>query len=164
VTLRSAAEGAAEQGALGIQAQALLYGDPVPRDPISAVGVGVTRTVDASTLILRGLGDLIVNIGDPQVSGPIGIVRIVGEVRQELPPVFLVWLVGLLSANLAVVNALPFPPMDGGRIAISLVQRLSGNRISAAAERLVYLTGFILLMALLVWISYFDLARSTPGT
>ena len=50
------------------------------------------------------------------------MVDTVGAVRTELPPVFLLWLIGLLSANLAVVNALPFPPMDGGRVAMALVK------------------------------------------
>jgi hypothetical protein len=48
------------------------------------------------------------------------------------------------------LNALPFPPLDGGRMAVSLIQAVTSNRISEAAERLVYLTGFILLMLLLV--------------
>ena len=82
----------------------------------------------------------------------------IGEPFQ-LPPVFLIWLVGLLSANLAVINALPFPPMDGGRIAIALVQAVSRNRLSPATERMVYLTGFVMLMALLVWVTAQDISR-----
>ena len=88
-----------------------------------------------------------------------GIVNAIGQVRSELPPVFLIWFIGLLSANLAVVNVLPFPPLDGGRVAVSLIQAVSGNRVSQAAERLVYLTGFILLMALLAWVTFFDIQR-----
>ena len=77
---------------------------------------------------------------------------------------FLLFLIGLLSANLAVINALPFPPLDGGRVAVSLIQAVTGNRISAAAERLVYLTGFVLLMLLLVWVTFFDIQRLGGGT
>jgi len=44
-------------------------------------------------------------------------------------------------------------------VAVSLIQAATGNRIGAAAERLVYLAGFVLLMALLVWITYFDIQR-----
>jgi regulator of sigma E protease len=76
-----------------------------------------------------------------------------------LPPVFLFYLIGLLSANLGVVNVLPFPPMDGGRMAVAIIQAVSGTRVSVAAERAVYFTGFVLLMALLVWISFFDIQR-----
>ena len=50
---------------------------------------------------------------------------------------FFVWLIAVLSANLAVVNALPFPPMDGGRIAMSLLKRVTGqpDHARARAER-----------------------------
>jgi regulator of sigma E protease len=149
---------AAEQGALGVRF-ASLPTEEIQRGPVDAATTGFRRTLDAGTVILRGLADLVANITNPQVSGPIGIADAIGQVRLQLPPVFLLWFVGLLSANLAVVNALPFPPLDGGRVAVSLIQALTGGRISAAAERLAYLTGFILLMLLLVWITYFDIQR-----
>jgi regulator of sigma E protease len=154
VTLRDPAT-AAQKGALGITGAGIAYSD-VRNDPLTAAGLGARRTVDAALLIVRGLGDFISDLGNPQISGPIGIVNTVGIVRTELPPVFLIWLVGLLSANLGVVNALPFPPLDGGRVAVAIIQRLTGNRVSVSAERLAYLTGFILLMALLAWVTLFD--------
>jgi len=131
---------------------------------VDSVVIGFERTVEASTLILRGVASLIGSIldgpGEPlDVAGPIGIVGVVGEVRDALPPVFLIWFVGLLSANLAVINVLPFPPMDGGRITMALVQAASRNRVSPAAERMVYLTGFVMLMALLVWVTISDISR-----
>jgi regulator of sigma E protease len=153
VTLRVPGPG---QGPLGILVHPKLVPAEVHHDPITSIGKGLARTVDASTLILRGLGGLIANVGNPPVSGPVGIVNAIGTVRQQLPPVFLIWLIGLLSANLAVINALPFPPLDGGRAAVAVIQSLSNNRIGQAAERLVYLTGFVLLMALLVWLTLFD--------
>ncbi|MDP8904749.1 MAG: site-2 protease family protein [Chloroflexota bacterium] len=163
-TTRSVADIAAGRGALGFSPQAFVPGPSIERDPLSAIAIGGRRTIDASTLILRALGEFVTNITSPQVSGPVGIVNAIGFVRTEAPPIFLLFLVGLLSANLAVINALPFPPLDGGRVAVSLIQAVSGNRISQAAERLVYLTGFILLMLLLVWITYFDIQRLGGGT
>lgn len=147
--------------ALGIVIDPTGY-DTVTRGPLDAMAVGFQRTVDASTLIIRGLGDMIANIGDPQVAGPIGMVGLVGGTR-ELPPVFMLWLVALLSANLAVINILPFPPMDGGRMAMAIAQKLSGGRISVALERTIYFSGFVALMALLVWISIFDIRRLAGG-
>ncbi len=149
----------ANQGTLGILVHPRLVQGELQHDPLTAISMGGRRTVDAATLILRGLQGLVQNLTNPPVSGPVGIVDAIGDVRTQLPPIFLLWFVGLLSANLAVVNVLPFPPLDGGRVAISLIQALTGGRVSVAAERLVYLTGFILLMALLVWITYFDIQR-----
>jgi len=158
VTLRQP-DDATQQGALGIVVQPQLVQGSISHGVVDAIAIGARRTVDAATLILRGLGDLVSNLANPPVSGPVGIVGAIGQVRSSLPPVFLIWFIGLLSANLAVVNALPFPPLDGGRVAVSLIQAATGNRIGAAAERLVYLTGFLLLMALLVWVTYFDIQR-----
>jgi regulator of sigma E protease len=157
VTLRVPTE--ENPGALGVIIQPDLVQSSVTHDPLAAVAIGARRTVDAATIILRGLGDLVANITNPPVSGPVGIVGAIGQVRTSLPPVFLIWFIGLLSANLAIVNALPFPPLDGGRVAVALIQKATGNRIGAKAERLAYLTGFIALMALLVWITFFDIQR-----
>ncbi len=162
-TTRSADEIAAGRGALGFVPHSFVVGDAIQRDPLSAVAVGGQRTLDASTLILRALRDFITNLTDPQVSGPVGIARAIGVVRGEAP-IFMVFLVALLSANLAVINALPFPPLDGGRVAVSIIQAVSNNRISEAAERLVYLTGFVLLIMLIVWITWFDITRPLGGT
>jgi regulator of sigma E protease len=158
VTLRSG-DIAANQGALGIHVAPDLVQGNITHDPVTAVQLGVKRTVDAALLIFQGLQSLVSNFTNPQVAGPVGIVSTVGQIRQDLPPIFLIWFIGLLSANLAVVNALPLPPLDGGRVAVSLIQAATGNRVSEAAERLVYLTGFFLLMMLLAWITFNDLQR-----
>ncbi len=150
-------------GALGVEFVALERRD-ITRDPVDALSTGFRRTVDASTLILRGLRDLVSDITHPQVSGPVGVVEVVGAIRTEQPPTFIFWLIGILSANLAVVNALPFPPLDGGRFAVAIIQKLSGNRISSAVERAIYLTGFMILMALLLWITFFDVGILNRGS
>jgi regulator of sigma E protease len=151
-------------GATGFSARSFEPGDSVRRDLGSSVAIGFDRTVDASLLVLRELRNLVSNLTSPSVSGPIGIVSAVATARTELPPIFMLWLVGLLSANLAVVNVLPIPPMDGGRIAVALAQAITGNRVSVALERAVYLAGFVFLMIFLVWISYFDIQRQFGGT
>ena len=144
------------QGALGITVHPDLVTADVRHDPLTAIVKGGQRTLEASTLILRGVAGLVTNLANPPVAGPIGIVGTIGDLRAQLPPIFMLWFIGLLSANLAVINALPFPPLDGGRVAVSLIQAVTSNRVSEAAERLVYLTGFILLMALLAWVTLFD--------
>jgi regulator of sigma E protease len=162
VTLRSPEEVAAGNGALGFLPGAE-YGER-QNGIVEAAAIGLQRTVEASTLILRGVAELIGALfagpgTELPVAGPLGIADLVGGVRESAPPVVLVWLVGLLSANLAVINILPFPPMDGGRIAMALVQAVSRNGVSPAAERTVYLTGFVMLMTLLVIVTVADINR-----
>jgi len=154
-TTRSAEEIAAGEGALGFIPQPV-PGPTIKRDFFEAIGVGAKRTVDAATLIVRALGDFINNLANPPISGPVGIVNAIGVVRSSAPPVFMIYFIALLSANLAVVNVLPLPPLDGGRVAVSLVQAAVGNRVSVAVERFVYFAGFVFLMALLAWVTLFD--------
>ncbi len=161
-TLRTQADlDAGQQGALGIRL-ALSF-EEMQRGPVDAIVTGFQRTVDASTLILRGLQDLVRNLTNPPVQGPVGMVDTVGIVRTTLPPVFLLWLVGVLSANLAVVNALPLPPLDGGRALIAVLKRFLGTRITPMLEQRVYLLGWLGLMAFLVWITMFDIRRLGGG-
>jgi regulator of sigma E protease len=70
----------------------------------------------------------------------------------------------VLSANLALVNILPFPPLDGGRMLMIVLKSLFGARISLRAERLTYVVGFAVLMAFLIWVSGFDIARILSGS
>jgi regulator of sigma E protease len=167
VTLSSAADIAAGKGALGIRALILL-GDALQRNPVEAVAVGAQRTVEACGLVLGALRDLVADVARdpaaaPPVSGPIGIAQAVGTVRTQAPPVVLLWLIGLLSANLAVVNILPFPPLDGGRIAVGFVQAITRGRISVSVERASYFIGFVLLFGFLLWVSYFDIVGRGSG-
>ena len=94
--------------------------------------------------------------GLDDVAGPVGMVGVIGDVRTGLPPIFMLWFIGLISANLAVINLLPIPPLDGSRMVMAVVQRLTGNRISPATERLVYFTGWVALMLFLVVVTVGD--------
>ncbi len=108
---------ALSQGRLGITVALPLSQADTTNGAVDAMAMGLRRTAEASMLILGGVADLLRSIvegGQPAVSGPVGMAGLVGTVRTGLPPVFLVWFVGLLSANLAVINALALPPLDGG--------------------------------------------------
>jgi regulator of sigma E protease len=71
--------------------------------------------------------------------------------------------IGILSINLAILNVLPFPPLDGGRIAVVLIEAARRRRLPAEREALIYLTGFALLIALVILISIQDIQRLITG-
>jgi regulator of sigma E protease len=169
VTLRDPAAIPPNEGALGVEA---LTGATtrvsISHPPLEAISLGVDRTTGALGLILNGLrelGDAIVNrpTEPPPAAGPVGIAVQIGDVFWQLGPIVTLYLAGVLSANLAVVNILPFPPLDGGRMLVLLVKKLAGERISLRAERLTYVVGFVFLFAFLIWITGFDLIRELGG-
>ena len=165
-TLRAPEDITVTSGALGITfGREIVYTQNAPAD---AFQMAVAQTGKALTLIWNGLGQLgesLVNrpTQAPPASGPIGIASQVGDVFWQLGPVYTLYLAGILSANLALVNILPIPPFDGGRILMLMLKSVAGDRVSVRAEQLTYIVGFVFLMTFLVWISYFDVARFFGG-
>jgi regulator of sigma E protease len=172
VTLRPKSEIDQDTGPLGIPAtreapyQAHFYGGSTQHDPLTAARIAASETASWFGLILEGLGTVVASfVTNPTappagVAGPIGIAQQIGIVFWGQGPVMTLYVAGILSANLALVNALPFPPLDGGRMLMMVLKRLFGRRISIQAERATYFVGFVFLMAFLVWVTYFDIIRS----
>jgi regulator of sigma E protease len=174
-TLRSSEEIEAGKGALGIRAdgmgfESLFYGEYTGRPLGDAIGIGANETTRWFGLILAGLGDLAGSIASdptaaPPVSGPVGIATSLSEVFRGSGPILTLYVAGILSANLALVNILPFPPLDGGRMLVLVLKAIPryGPRISLRAERLTYAIGFVALFTFLIWITVFDIARQVGG-
>jgi regulator of sigma E protease len=169
VTLRDAQAVAAGQGALGVSGLTAMTTDvSFNYTFVEAIQVGWDRTVQALGLIWNGLGQLVSSIvtdptQPPPVSGPVGIATEIGDIFWQLGPLLTLYVAGILSANLAVVNILPFPPLDGGRMLMITLKRVFGARISLRAEQLTYMVGFVFLFAFLIWITGFDILRGLTG-
>ena len=135
--------------------------------PLAAIGQGLAAAKDLAVQIPGGLatavgGLLGLNASGSSAVGPIGIAAETGRVLRA-PLVSQLIFVGILSVNLAVLNVLPFPPLDGGRIAVVAVEAIRRRRLPAEREALVYLTGFMVLIALVVLISIRDISRLIGG-
>ncbi len=96
------------------------------------------------------------------VSGPIGIASVVGEVR-ELGFAYLITFTAFISINLAVLNLLPFPALDGGRILFVALEAIARRRIPAKVAQTANFVGFALLMLLMLVVTYRDIARLITG-
>jgi regulator of sigma E protease len=172
VTLRSNAQIDKDHGALGISSpQGKPFDFPISyqsHDPATAVGLGISQTGHWFGVILAGLGDLASSFASdptapPPAAGPVGIARQIGDVFFGFGPIVTLYVAGILSANLALVNALPFPPLDGGRMLMIVLKSIFGRRLSLRVERLTYVAGFVVLFGFLIWVSGFDVLKILRG-
>ena len=135
-----------------------------------------TSLIDAPATALADMGTVVTSIptmigqvfaGNAPANafvGPIGIAQVTGEVAQRGGPLALLELVGLLSLNLAIVNLLPLPALDGGRLVFVLLEWIrGGKRIAPEKEGMVHLVGLAVLVGLMLLISVFDVQRLISG-
>ena len=170
-TLRSEAEVAAGEPALGVTMSGGEILQEYTGHPfLESVRIGWNETFSWFGLIIDGLAMLVSSFVTnpttaPPVSGPVGIATSLGDIFRDNGPIMLLYFAGALSANLALVNALPFPPLDGGRMLMLVLKAIPryGSRISLRAEQTTYAVGFIALFAFLIWVTVFDIARQVTG-
>ncbi len=119
---------------------------------------GTQRMLDGSTAIFDSLSKLIRGIGLEHLSGPVGIYQVTAQTTQNglLPALALI---ALLSLNIGIFNLLPLPILDGGRIFIVLIEKISGRTLSERAESIVMGIGVVLLVALMVFATWQDIMR-----
>ena len=114
-------------------------------------------TFSIPMMIIRGL--LPVELARPV--GPLGVARIVGSAAETIPTngfAMMFELMAFLSVNLAVVNILPLPGLDGGRLLFVLLEGLrGGKRINPRREAIIHFTGLMLLMGMILVITFFDI-------
>jgi regulator of sigma E protease len=92
------------------------------------------------------------------ITGPVGIAGVVGS-AAKMGMTYLLMITALISINLAVVNFIPFPALDGGRILFVAIESVIRRRISAKFTNIVNTVGFALLIALMVIVTYKDIVR-----
>ncbi len=117
-------------------------------------------TVNEIRVRIGGGGGAAINEDQPAFTGPVGIADTTGTLIEEAGWRSLIEFAALLSLNLAIFNALPIPMLDGGRMFFVVLELLrGGRRISPEKEALVHFAGFALMMAGVLVVTYFDIAR-----
>jgi regulator of sigma E protease len=128
-------------------------------NPISAVWAGAMKTLDLSVLVVTGFVKLIqAKISPSTIGGPILIAQMAGEVAQR-GIIELLSFTALLSINLAILNLLPIPILDGGHLLFSLIEWLRGKPVSLRKRELAQQVGMVLLVGLMVFAFYNDIFR-----
>lgn len=153
------------EGAIGA---AIITEDPVVESQSEpfwrAIPMGIGQTVETMVLFKNGILSLFIGTADVGgVAGPVGIAQITGEVAKAGISPLLQW-TAFFSLNLAILNLLPLPALDGGRIAFVLLEWVRrGKRISPKREGLVHFIGFALLMAFILAVTFQDILRIISG-
>jgi len=150
----------AGQGAIGIAlAQTVIKRYPVHE----ALWNGAIAVYNLTIAILLALGGIIMKLfaGNgvgAEVSGPIGIAILTKQVAT-LGLVYVLQFAALLSINLGIINALPIPALDGGRILFILIEKIKGSPVTQKTEQLFHTIGFVLLMLLMVLVTLRDVLK-----
>ena len=149
------------EGAMGIAT-----GDPLQRVayPLGpSLWLGLDRTVWTVLSIIGGLVAMVRGQIAPDLTGPIGIAQMTAQIVRSGFVQLVEW-TAFLSVNLFIINLLPIPALDGGRLMFVLLEIVrGGRRVNPQKEGLVHLVGIVVLLALFVVISYFDVVRLVQG-
>jgi regulator of sigma E protease len=130
-----------------------------------AVWEGVKTTIFLTWAIIVAFYDLFKNLFmghgiSSDIAGPVGIAALSGQVaRMGLS--YVIQFTALLSVNLAIINFLPFPALDGGRVLFLVIEKIKGSPVKRELEAMIHNIGFGLLMVLVLLVTFRDIAKYT---
>jgi regulator of sigma E protease len=137
------------------------YRSPVEQtfNPIKVVSYGAEQTYKGTTLILTLLGNLITGeFSIDDLAGPVGIYQATDEVAKFGIYSLMYW-GAMLSINLGIMNLLPLPALDGGRLLFFGYEAIRGKPVDRQKEGLIHFVGIVLLMLLMVVVTWNDIQR-----
>lgn len=113
--------------------------------------------------MLSALGELIFHgVGAQDVAGPVGTIALIGDTIRSGPEM-LIRLAALLSVNLGIMNLLPFPALDGGRIVLLGIEKIRRKPLPREKEGYINFAGLIILFGLMILLTYQDISRLISG-
>ena len=132
----------------------------VLRYSASEVRYWISNTIESLMMLIKGQ----FSVND--LSGPVGIIDVIGDSYEEAKEegTVMVWLqmlywAILLSANLGVMNLLPIPALDGGRLVFLAVEAVRKKKLDPNVEGMIHFAGLVLLMLLMVFVMFNDFRR-----
>jgi regulator of sigma E protease len=142
----------------GVQPSLILTKYPIYK----AVYVSLGQCLEFSVMILQGLWGMIIGKVAPDVSGPVGIAKMAGEAATMGFWSFVAFL-AIINLNLGLLNLLPLPALDGGRLVFVLGEMVFGRKFPEKWENRIHLVGFAALIALIVFVTWQDIAKLLAG-
>ena len=129
------------------------------RNPGHAIVAGFTNTGKMTVMMYDVLRQLFVGkVSVSELSGPVGIVYATNQAAKS-GVIYVIYLAALLSLNLAIINMLPFPALDGGRLLFLVIRLFTGKRVSDETEGKIHFIGICLLFALMIYVTFNDVLK-----
>ncbi len=170
VYLRTEAETPQNQGALGIVFESMIFQHyPWWQMPFRSVWYGIDQALSLGQQILMALGSIVTDVFrsgsvPDELAGPVGIVhQAQSSGLFSEGPLALLSFAGMLSVNLAIMNVLPIPPLDGGRALLLLLEPLISKQKRLKIEYYANYSGYVLLLGLIIFITFRDISRVFLG-
>jgi regulator of sigma E protease len=137
-----------------------LEGPKMYAPPLAALRQGVHETGDFIVLTYATLKQFIKGrVHGAQFSGPVGIFRMGLQVGEHRGPIWVVWLLAVISANLAVINFLPLPIVDGGHVVFLIIEKIRRRPLSVAVQNAVQIAGLVAIGLAFVLLTYNDIRQ-----
>ena len=131
----------------------------VSHNALTAVSNGAKGTWSMTKGMFSALAQLVSGeVSTDELSGPVGIVSLVSETKNY-GLIYFGYLVALISLNLALMNMLPLPALDGGRIIFVIIRKITGKMISDNLEGKIHGAGMILLFGFMIFVTWNDITR-----
>lgn len=129
------------------------------KNPGKALVLGTKGTFEMGAEMIKVIGQLISGkVSADALTGPVGIVYIVGDTAR-MGWIYLAQLTAFISLNLAIVNMLPFPALDGGRALFLIIRIFTGKTITDSTEGAIHFVGLLLLFGLMIYVTFQDIGR-----
>ncbi len=131
----------------------------VVHGPVKAITNGAKGTWSMGVTMIKVIGQLFTgDVSVKELSGPVGIVTVVNQ-TSKLGFIYVAYLTALISLNLAIMNLLPFPALDGGRVLFLIIRKITGKAVTDEMENKFHFAGLILLFALMIYVTFNDIGR-----
>lgn len=151
------------QGPLGVSLSTIeIYYPPYYQRPFYGIYYGFKDSIYWGKTVLNGFASIFKDIGNGQapkdISGPVGVFAVTTEAAKT-GIISLINLVGIISVNLAILNIIPFPALDGGRLLFIIIEAIFGKKVAPKIEGVIHGVGMFILLALILLITIGDVKK-----
>jgi regulator of sigma E protease len=151
------------QGPLGVSLSTIeIYYPPIIQRPFYGVYYGFKDSIFWSKNVVKGFASIFTDLynghAPKDISGPVGVFAVTTEAAKT-GILSLINLVGIISVNLAILNIIPFPALDGGRLLFIIIEAIFGKKVAPKIESVIHSIGMFILLALILLITIGDVKR-----